>query len=231
MVPPPVETHSCPSYSQAGEDRILHYLFESIGTPRNLRYVDIGAAFPTGHNNTYLFYTLGGQGVLVEADPKYLAGYREVRPRDAVEHAAIVPESMARTGSVTFYAVENAGWSTVSQEHLEVAAALNKGKVQYSLSVRCLTINELLGRHFPDGKFDILSMDIEGVDEQVLAELDFTRFSPTAIVVESQTGAVGGSADHVPYFPILRAAGYELFASSFINYIFVSVSDLKRMRI
>ncbi|MBL0159180.1 MAG: hypothetical protein IPP47_19005 [Bryobacterales bacterium] len=39
------EAHSHLPYSQAGEDRIFHFLFEAIGSPRNLRYAEVGAAF------------------------------------------------------------------------------------------------------------------------------------------------------------------------------------------
>ena len=39
------EAHSYLAYSQAGEDRILHLLFETIGSLRNLRYAGVGAAF------------------------------------------------------------------------------------------------------------------------------------------------------------------------------------------
>lgn len=53
------ESHSYPSYSQAGEDRITYYILERIGRLEGLTYMDVGASTPAGHNNTYLFYTLG----------------------------------------------------------------------------------------------------------------------------------------------------------------------------
>ena len=45
-------------------------------------YLDIGAADPTALSNTYLFYTRGCHGVLVEPNPARLGALRSVRPRD-----------------------------------------------------------------------------------------------------------------------------------------------------
>ncbi len=57
----PVEVNS---YSQAGEDRILWFLFKSLGIDRP-RYVDVGANLPDVSSNPYLFYRNGSRGVCV----------------------------------------------------------------------------------------------------------------------------------------------------------------------
>ena len=228
---PHTGTHSAPSYAQAGEDRIIFFLFEMLGSVRDLRYADLGAALPTDHNNTYLFYTLGGSGVLVEADPSYRPAYRETRPRDRVEQAAIVPMRLSKQGkTVQFHAMQNPGWSTVSVEHAQVASSLGKGPVRHTLAVPCMAINDLLGKHFPDGRLDILSMDLEGVDAEVLAELDFARFRPKVIIVESpNTVTRDRSGVHLP-MP-LCPDGYQLFGGTFVNLIFVDSNCLNSIRV
>jgi Methyltransferase FkbM domain len=227
-----------PSWSQTGEDRIVFYLFDGIGSASNLTYADLGAAFPSGHNNTYLFYTLGGSGLLVEADPSYLQSYQEVRPKDRVEQVAVVPARMRARGYIDFHRMKNPGWSTVSLEDVGVATKLQKGPVLEVLSVPCLTINELLGRHFPDGNIDILSIDLEGVDTELLGELDLSAFRPRVIIVENplaRTAAITGEFTRMeprgPLYDKLSAIGYALFACTFVNYIFVHFDTLKRLRI
>ena len=42
------------SFSQAGEDRVVRYLFNSLNI-WNPTYLDIGANYPVSGNNTYLF--------------------------------------------------------------------------------------------------------------------------------------------------------------------------------
>src|SRR6476620_2881599 len=69
------------SYSQAGEDRILSYLFVTMGI-KNPSYLDIGANHPVEGNNSYLFYEKGGTGVCVEADPSLFEDLSSVRKND-----------------------------------------------------------------------------------------------------------------------------------------------------
>jgi hypothetical protein len=228
---PHTEIHPSPSYAQAGEDRIIYFLFEMLGSVRDLRYADLGAAFPTGHNNTYLFYTLGGSGVLVEADPAYGPAYQEVRPRDRVEQAAIVPTRLRKQApTVEFHAMQNPGWSTVLMEHVQVATSLGKGPVRQTLAVPCMTINDLLGKHFPDGQLDILSMDLEGVDSEVLGELDLVRFRPKVIVVE-RPDTVTTDRLGIHLGEPLCPNGYQLFGSTFVNLIFVDSNCLTSIRV
>lgn len=226
---PYTELHSYPSYSQSGEDRILFSLFQMIGSDHKLRYADIGAAAPAGHNNTYLFYTLGGSGLLVEADPDYLPAFEAVRPKDAVENVAVVPARLSKQEFVTFYAMHDRGWSTVSVEHREAADRLGKGGVRATFRVRAMTINEILARHFPEPRFDLLSLDIEGVDTEVLLELDLERFRPAAIVYEGPAPAFG-KPGRKPHEEKLEAANYSLYAFTYANVIYVDQDVLSRAR-
>jgi hypothetical protein len=218
-----------PSYAQAGEDRIIYFLFEMLGGVRDLRYADLGAANPVGHNNTYLFYTLGGSGVLVEADPAYGPAYEQTRPRDQVELAAIVPKRLRGQGTVQFHAMENPGWSTVSEDHLQAAASLGKGKVLRTLAVPCMNINDLLGKHFPAGQLDILSMDLEGVDGEVLEELYVERFRPKVVIIEK--GATVDRSGGPVGVQKLYEQQYQIFGSTFVNLIFVDSGCLKAIRV
>ena len=203
-----------PTYSQSGEDRILHALFSYFSDQTALSYYDIGAAFPVGHNNTYLTYTMGGQGVLVEADPAYAHDYSAVRPRDAYVSAAIVPERLRAGGTVTFHILPDRGWSTASDEHLASAAAQGKGSPDRTIVVPCLTINELLESHSVGRALDFISIDIEGFDKEVLAELDTDRFEPKAILAENS----GGIPVHRD---VMEAKGYEMYAFTFINSLYI----------
>lgn len=220
-----------PSWSQAGEDRIVFYLFDRAGSANNLTYADLGAAFPSGHNNTYLFYTLGGSGLLVEADPSYFPSYRQFRPKDRVEQVAVVPARMRAQGYIDFHKMEDPGWSTILTEHVRIATSLQKGPVREVVRVPCLTINEVLGRHFPDGNIDILSIDLEGVDTELLAELDLNYFRFKVIIVDNPYGWSPDMLARGPQYDKLTSGGYALFACTFINYIFVHLDTLQHLRI
>lgn len=67
------------SYSQEGEDMILHRIFE-----RQCKgfYVDIGAHHPFRFSNTYLFYKRGWSGINIDAMPGSMNIFNKFRNRD-----------------------------------------------------------------------------------------------------------------------------------------------------
>ncbi len=209
------------SFAQCGEDRIVDYLLRICGGPATIRYLDIGAAIPAGDSNTFLFYQQGGSGVLVEADPGYLPAYRAVRPRDVVESAAMVPAAMKpASGMIELLVTENPGWTTILPERADQAARLGKGGVRQRLNVPAVTIVEVLERHFATGELHLLSIDAEGIDETIVREIDFGRFKPWVLVVETMGGE--GPAD------LLAQRGYASYASTHVNRIFVRQDVLAR---
>lgn len=209
-----------PTFSQSGEDRILHALFSNFSDRSQLHYFDIGAAFAASHNNTYLAYTMGGSGVLVEADPSYAVEYGAMRPRDAYLSAAVVPERLRVSDTVPFHIMHDRGWSTASNEHLAIARHLGKCTAKSTITVPCLTINELLERYDIGRELDFISLDIEGLDQEVLDELDAGRFDPKAILAENS----GGLPIHKE---IMEAKGYEMYAFTFINSLYIRRSHFR----
>ena len=153
----------------------------------------------------------------MEADPSYAPQYPAMRPRDKVESVAVAPQRLRGAGSIEFFAMHDRGWSTISRSHTDIAVKLGKGGVRETLVVPCMTINEILNKHFPAGDIDLVSIDIEGVDKEVLAELDISRFHPKVIVAEND----GGVRVHEA---IMHQKGYNVFAFTHINTIYVDTA-------
>ncbi len=113
------------SYSQFGEDLIVRYLFDMLGT-KQPTYLDIGANHPRFISNTYYFYKRGARGVLVEPNPRLCKVLRSVRPRDVVLEVGIglTAETQAdffvfggfADGLSTFSRSEATHWETVRTE-------------------------------------------------------------------------------------------------------------------
>ena len=74
------------SYSQEGEDLILHKIFPD---KKNGFYVDIGAHHPFRFSNTYYFYRKGWRGVNIDAAPGSMKLFNKYRSRDINIEAAI----------------------------------------------------------------------------------------------------------------------------------------------
>lgn len=66
LYPKPVTRTEYNSYSQAGEDAIISFLFADKKITK-ITYLDIGTNMPDQCNNTYLFYRRRAWGVCNEA--------------------------------------------------------------------------------------------------------------------------------------------------------------------
>lgn len=221
MQPPPGDP-ARRSYAQCGEDLIVEYVLRRAGAPLAIRYLDIGAAFPAGDNNTFLFYEQGGTGVLVEADPDYVPAYRVVRPRDAVESAAVVPSAQKpAAGTIDLLLAENRGWTSVLPDRMAEAERRGKGGLRERITVPAVTIGEILERHFAGQDLHLLSLDVEGLDDAVLRDIDFSRHRPWIIVMETM-GDTGPDA-------FLLDQGYAHYADTYVNRIFVQRDILERV--
>jgi FkbM family methyltransferase len=202
------------SYSQAGEDLILALIFESLGVDHPL-YLDIGANHPRRFSNTYLFYRWGGRGVLVEPDPGLLPRLRRARPHDLTLGVGIAPQP----GELEFFRMSEPALNTFSREEAE--SLVSQGhRIVAKVVVPVITIGEALA-HCPRTP-DLISLDIEGMDEAVLASLDFSRHRPLALCVETITySATGDGRKLSGILELMRGHGYMNFADTHINTIFV----------
>lgn len=213
-----IESQTKESFSQVGEDRIIDFIFSILGPKRPLTYIDIGAANPIGHNNTYLFYSQAGNGIIVDADPQYASEYSSLRPRDICYLMAIVPIKLYSQDVIKFFRMENRGWSTVSIDHKLIGESLGKSSATEELEISCMTINQFFELNMDFARdFDLLSIDIEGVDIDVVCDIDFNRFKPKTIILELSAS----TSPHLRSRVETTLKDYCLFASTYVNSIYV----------
>jgi FkbM family methyltransferase len=74
------------------------------------------------------------------------------------------------------------------------------------IEVPCLGIRDLLARHFPAGRLSLLALDVEGHEQEILAEIDFDAIRIGAVLFE--TWNLGNRRDAV--FGLLRKNGYRI---------------------
>jgi len=209
------------SYSQAGEDLILALVFESLGVARPI-YLDVGANHPRRFSNSYLFYRWGGHGVLVEPDPGLQRTLRRVRPRDQVLGVGIAPQP----GELEFFRMSASVLNTFSRSEAETLVAQGH-RILEQVAVPVITMDEALARcsRTPD----LISLDIEGMDEAVLASIDFGRHRPLAVCVETVTYSTTGEGRKSSGIPeLMQRNGYLCFADTHINTIFVDEQRWRR---
>lgn len=211
------------TYAQCGEDVIVEGLLAArLGLAGrgldSLFYIEIGANHPVQTSNTYLFYRKhGAAGVLVEANAALIADLRRVRPRDTVLRTAV----SARTDpTLSFGVCEVSELSSLALDHIR---SFGTGASVARTSVPNLHVNDLLAR-YADQMIDFLSIDVEGVDLEILEVIDFSRFRPIVIQCEPSEHFAPGTASRMIH--LLRERGYALAARTSINLIFVDTAGL-----
>jgi FkbM family methyltransferase len=197
------------SYAQNGEDVVLARAF--AGRSEGF-YVDVGANDPTEDSVTRHFYDRGWRGVNIEPQLSYYEALREARPRDTTLNIGIA----AKAGTLTLHYVPRApGMSTFSENQAKLLADAGYELEQRELAVRPL--DEVLEEH-ADQEIDFLKVDVEGLEHEVLGGLDWSRWRPRVILVET-------SPEEEPWERRLLDAGYQRMLWDGINLFFVRDED------
>ncbi len=210
-----------PSFSAWGEDRIIDAWLTIKGVqPSDVRYLDVGAAYPVFLSNTYLFYRGGGRGVLVEPDPSLGATLSTVRSRDILlpvgaTHTSERKASLIKMTSPVFNTfVPSSAAKAVEQS--KSWAEYQKQEITGRIEVSLVSMNEILEKHFSHGELHVLSIDVEGMDFQLLESIDFAQYQPWAICAEA-------AVPRERFLEVLAPHGYSLVAVTPDNYIFFRV--------
>jgi FkbM family methyltransferase len=204
------------SYSQAGEDLIVKYIFDSIGLS-NPYYVDIGAHHPEIINNTKIFYDTGSSGINIEANPNLISAFNRQRKRDINLNLGISDKS----GTLDFHIFNDSTLSTFSTDEATILS--DQGfTVQNIIPVKIISVKELFETYAKENCLDFLSLDAEGVDFNILTQFITLGLKPVVICVESISFSTSGAGKkNQQIINLLKSAGYIHYADTNINSIFV----------
>lgn len=215
LVPPP---HVNETFSQAGEDACIDFLLRELNI-HSPSYLEIGVCNPIIGSNTYLFHKRGAKGVLVEADRSQIEIIKKNRPNDKIIHAGI---SSKGNSEAEFYIFEIKGYNTFVKEEALQREASGSNKIIKVERVQMRSINSILEDNFTSPP-DLLSIDIEGLDYEVLADLNSEKYPIPIICAET----CGFSETHIrsknrSIFELMETKGYVVYADTYINTIFVN---------
>jgi FkbM family methyltransferase len=211
------------SYSQAGEDRILYHLFNTMGVTHP-SYLDIGANLPIEGSNTYFFYETGSNGVCIEADPSLFENLSRIRKNDKCLNIGITYDDRKEAD---FYVFPIPALNTLSKEEADFREKNGSFKVQKVIKIPLKTINEIIEENF-DKAPDLISIDVEGIDLEVLKSLDFNKYRPLVICAETITYSENRTERKITeILDFITSKGYFIYADTHINTIFVDEERFK----
>jgi FkbM family methyltransferase len=202
------------SYSQEGEDMLLDRFLNN----RNAGFfVDVGAHHPKRFSNTYWFYRKGWRGVNIDANPGIMKAFQRVRPRDINVEAAV---SSTRQ-ELTYYRFNEPALNTFKRD-LALERACGSYKIIEEIKIVTVPLGELLDRYVPAGtKIDFLTIDIEGLDYDVLRSNDWSRYSPEFILAECIDASTFAQAESDPVAELLREHHYSMVAKTMHTILFM----------
>lgn len=170
------------SYAQEGEDLILQRIFERQAKGF---YVDVGAHHPFRFSNTYLFYKKGWRGINLDAMPDSMKPFNKYRKRDINLEIPV-----GRDGEKLNYCIFNEpALNTFDETRIDDIIKKPEYNLIKKIEIKIRSLKNILDEYLPNGqKIDFMSIDVEGLDFEVIQSNDWEKFRPKILLVEALGG-------------------------------------------
>jgi len=194
------------SWSQEGEDQILRRIFEH---KKNGFYVDVGAHHPKRFSNTFLFYKRGWCGINIDAMPGSMSKFNKTRPRDINLELGIGEQQ----GNLDYFVFNEPALNGFSRDPSdERNEADSVYRIENVIKVDVLPLQQVLDNYLPAGQeIDFMSIDVEGLDFQVLKSNDWNKYRPKYVLVEILDSSLH-EIDQSDIGKFMLDMGYVLYA-------------------
>lgn len=204
-------------FSQNGEDIAL---FTALYHEKEKGiFVDIGAYHPFKFSNTFMFYLLGWRGVNIDANQDAIHQFNAVRPED-INIRALVSDT---SEEMRYFKFAEGAWNTTNVPHAAQLGTRGTPDTKPIGEETIITtpINELLEKYVGTKKFDLLTIDVEGMDKRLFLAINFDKFRPKAICIEL------GIADWTtePLKSYIEKIGYEPIVQTWGSMVLIRVRD------
>jgi len=195
------------SHSQEGEDMILRRIFEN---KRRGFYVDVGAHHPFRFSNTYFFYKKDWYGINIDAMPNSMDGFKKFRPRDINIEIPIGNSEEI----LTYFSFNEPALNGFSESLSRERDGKNGYFIKQKIEMKVSKLSSVLEKYLPiNTEIDFLSIDVEGLDFDILKSNDWLKYRPRCILVEIFSNSLNDiEGSEINNF--LKQNGYFLFAKT-----------------
>lgn len=200
------------SYSQFAEDLLIQLFLRDQVVDKF--YVDVGCHHPRRGSNTYSLYQKNWNGLLVDLEKEKVLACQLARPRDKVVLAAVSDKEEL----VDIYSPKKFSTNTT----INVNGVVNKDGYIKIGEIQTRTLNSILDQNKVPKNFALLSIDVEGVDFEVLKSINLNEYCPHVICIEcwESSGGIAAIISSNIYAHLVER-GYELRAWLGLSTIFV----------
>ena len=202
------------SFSQDGEDMVIEELFNDKSEGF---YVDVGAHHPQRFSNTYYFYLKGWKGINIDAMPGSMKIFDDLRPRDINLEIPISDKSEI----LTYYEFDEPALNSFSIPLSQERITTTNCKIVAEIQLKTETLAEVLDKYLPPQQtIDFLSVDVEGLDYQVITSNNWDKYKPKVILVEDLEFSSLKRINTSKICLFLEEKGYILLAKTMRTLIF-----------
>jgi len=193
------------SYSQEGEDMILQSFYQNQKNYKGF-FVDVGAHHPYRFSNTLYFYKKGWKGINIEPTPGAIKSFNFFRRRDINLNIGI----SGKKDKLIFYCFNEPALNGFSKELSEERNSTSKiYRIEKEILVETYPLADVLDKYLPAGqKIDFFTIDVEGLDLEVLKSNNWDKYKPTFVLVEDSVDFANITSSETYIY--LNQMGYEL---------------------
>ncbi len=157
----------------AGEERLVELFFTDV---KQGTFIEVGANDPRRFSQTWHLEQLGWRGLLIEPIPELCDLLRAERPSSTVVQAACsAPE---KVGTAQFHVAKAHGQSTLAPGEANVGVEFDR-----TVDVAVRTLDDIID-DAGITELDFISIDVEGVQLDVLRGFDIPRHQPKLLLIE-----------------------------------------------
>jgi FkbM family methyltransferase len=192
-------------FGQEGEDAVLSGLLPHGNSPGF--FVDVGAHHPSRFSNTWKFYKAGWRGINIDPTPGSMMPFKEERPEDINLEIAVSRQAGVRQ----FFCYNEPALNGIDNDRREELKDTHY-KLERILDIETLPLSEILRRY--EGKFvspNFLTIDVEGLEIEVLSSLDLNRYPFDFILIEQRLSDLAALGDS-EVWKFVTERGYKAVA-------------------
>lgn len=202
------------TYSQAGEDAIVRFIFEELLFVQKPSYIDIGAYHPYHLSNTAIFSETGSWGINIEPNPQQFKLFEAHR-----KHAVNLNCGIGlQQDTITYYSLKHPTLNTFIKEE----AMKYEQDILQEIPITVYPLSTIIATHAKDKTIDFLSLDVEGLDESIIQSIDFNVFKPKVMCIETVENYGNQKWRRITsMIEYIKSQGYIHYADTCINSIFI----------
>lgn len=205
------------SYSQFGEDVIIMKLFSEVLKIKQPTFIDIGAHHPYEISNTAIFYEKGCKGIDIEANPNLFSLFEKERPH-SINICCGVADKKSDGSTMPFYMIdEKSGRNSFDKSLVDGFIRDNPSfRIQEIKQIPVKSLETILKENNIYKCPEYMSIDIEGMEFEVLKDFDLKNRGPKVITIE--ISSYSNKSKLLKEF--LERSGYFLWLKIYHNYTF-----------